>query len=93
MQERTMRLAIAVILTAADVATFNWCSGVIWQAWGQDPWLKVVLLALLSLWIASAVVIWRHISNDARQTFRERNLALSRNHALSPQNPRREPDV
>jgi hypothetical protein len=38
-------------------------------------------------------VIWRHISNDARQTFRERNLALSRNHALSPQNPRREPDV
>ena len=49
MQERTKRLAIAVVLTAADVAIFKNCAGVIWQAWGRDPWAKVGLFALLAL--------------------------------------------
>jgi hypothetical protein len=84
MQERAKRLAIAVVLTAADVAIFNSYSGVIWRTWGQNPWAKAALLALLALWISSAVVIWGHVSNDVRQTRRERDLALSRDPALAP---------
>jgi hypothetical protein len=93
MQERAKRMAIAAALTAADVATFNSYSGVIWRTWGQDPWAKAAFLALLALWISSAVVIWGHVSNDVRQTLRERNLALSRDPALAPGNPRRDSDV
>jgi hypothetical protein len=93
MQERAKRLAIAVVLTAADVATFNNYSGVIWRTWDQDPWAKAVLLALLVLWISSTVVIWRHVSNDLRQTLRQRDLALFRDPALAPGRPRRQSDV
>jgi hypothetical protein len=93
MQERAKRLAIAVVLTAADVAIFNSYSGVIWRTWGQDPWAKAVLLALLGLWISSVVVIWGHVSNDLRQTLRERDLALSCDPALAPGGLRRDSDV
>jgi hypothetical protein len=93
MQERAKRLAIAVVLTVADVVTFNNYSGVIWRTWGQHPRARAALFALFGLWIASAVMIWGHISNDIRQTLRERDLALSRNPALAPRNPRRDSDV
>jgi hypothetical protein len=93
MQERAKRLAIAVVLTAADVATFNNYSGVIWRTWGQDPWAKALLLALLGLWISSAVVIWGHVSNDLRQTLRGGDLAHSRDPALASGGPRRHSDV
>jgi hypothetical protein len=93
MQERAKRLAIAIVLTVADIATFNSYSGVIWRTWGQDPWAKTALLALLGLWIASAVVIWGHVSNDIRLTLRERDLALLRNPALAPGDLRRDSDV
>jgi hypothetical protein len=93
MQERAKRIVVAVALTVADVATFNSYAGVIWRAWGRDPWARAVLLGLLGLWIASTVVIWGHVSNDVRQTFHERNLALSRNPALAPRTPRRGSNV
>ena len=93
MQERAKRLVMAVVLTAADVATFNNYSGVIWRTWGRNPSAKTALLTLLGLWISSAVVIWGHISNDVRQTLRERNLALSHNAVLASREPRRDSDV
>ena len=93
MQERTKRLAIAVVLTAAGVAIFKNCASVIWQAWGRDPWVEAVLLALLGVWVASAVVIWFHISNDFRDTLLERNRALSPAPGLVPREPRRDSDV
>ena len=93
MQERAKRLAVAVVLTAADVATFHCYSGVIWRTWGQYPWAKAALLALLGLRIASAAVIRGHVSNDVRQTLRERDRAFSRNPALAPRGPRRDSDV
>ena len=93
MQERAKRLAIAVGLAAADVATFNNYSGVTWWTWDQDPWAKAVLLALLGLWISSAVVIWGHVSNDLCPTLRELDLAPSRAPALAPGGPRRDSDV
>ena len=93
MQERTKRLAIAVVLTAADVAIFKNCAGVIWQAWGRDPWAKVGLFALLALWVSSAAVIWFHISNDFRDTLRERNRARSPAPGLVSGDPRRDSDV
>ena len=93
MQERAKRLAVAGVLTAADVATFHSYSGVIWRTWGQYPWAKAALLALLGLWIAPAVVIWCHVSNDVRQTLRERDRTFSRNPALAPRDPRRDSDV
>jgi len=64
MQERAKRLAIAVVLTVVDVVTFNIYFGAIWQAWGGDPWARAALLGLLALWIASAVVLWIHVSYD-----------------------------
>jgi uncharacterized membrane protein YqjE len=93
MQERAKRLAFAVVLTAADVATFHSYSGVIWRTWGQYQWAKAALLALLGLWIASAAVIWGHVSNEVRQTLRERDRTFSRNPALAPRDPRRDSDV
>ena len=66
MQERAKRLIIAVVLTVADVATFNNYSGVIWRTWGQHPWARAALFALFGLWIASAVVICSHISSHER---------------------------
>jgi hypothetical protein len=51
MQERAKSVAIAVVLTTVDVATFNNYFGVIWRTWDQDPWAKAVLLARLGLWI------------------------------------------
>jgi len=93
MQERAKRMAVAVVLTVADVATFNSYAGVIWRAWGHDPWARAVLLGLLGLWVASAVVIWGHISNDIRHAFHERKLAHSRTPALAARAPRRDSDV
>jgi hypothetical protein len=93
MQHRAKRMAIAVVLTAADVATFNGYSGVIWRTWGQDPWAKAALLALLALWISSAAVLWGRVSNDVRQTIRERDVALSGDPALAPRDPRRDSNV
>jgi hypothetical protein len=93
MRGRTKRLAIAVVLTTVDVATFNKCAGVIWQAWGQDPWAKAGLSGLLALWVSSAAVIWFHISNDFRDTLLERNRALSPAPGLVPREPRRDNDV
>ena len=93
MQERAKRLAIAVVLTTADVVTFHSYSGVIWQTWCREPWAKAAFLALLALWIASAVVIWGHVSKDLRQTLREQELARSRNLPLSPRDRRRDSDV
>ncbi len=93
MRERTKRLAIAVVLTAADVAIFKNCAGVIWQAWGRDPWATVGLSALLALWVSSAALIWFHVSNDFRNTLLERNHALSPAPGLIPREPRRDSDV
>ena len=93
MQARAKRLAIAVVLTAADVAAFHSYSGVIWQTWCKDPWAKAVFLALLALWIASAIVIWGHVSNDFRRTLREPELALSRDPLLASRDRRRDRDV
>jgi hypothetical protein len=93
MQERTKRSAIVVALTVAGIAACHSYCGVIWQTWGQDPWAKATLLALLALWISSAVVMWGHVSNDVCQTLRERDLALSRGPGLAPRGPRRDGDV
>ena len=93
MQERTKRLAIAVVLSAADIAIFKNCAGVIWQSWGRDPWAKAGLFALLALWVSSAAVIWFHIPNDFRDTLLERNRALSPAPGLVPREPRRDSDV
>lgn len=93
MLERAMRLAIAVVLTTVDVATFNRCSGIIWQAWGRDPWTRIGLFSLLALWISSAAVIWFHISNDLREAFRELKPAFSQGSPLDPNESGRDSDV
>ena len=93
MRERTKRLAIAFVLTVADVAFFNLYAGDIWQVLGQNPLAQFDLLALLGLWISSAAVIWFHVTSDVRQTLRELNPALSLDPALDPNEPRRDSDV
>ena len=92
MQERVKRLAIAVGLTTADVATFNNYSGVIGRTWDQRS-AKVMLHALLGLWTSSAIGILGHVPNDIRQRLRERDLALSRDYALAPSGSGRHSDV
>jgi hypothetical protein len=93
MRERTKRLAIAFVLTVADVAIFNLYAGDIWQVFGKNPLAQFELLALLALWISSAAVIWFHISNDLRETLRELNPELSQDPPLDPSEPRRDSDV
>jgi hypothetical protein len=93
MRERAMRLAIAVVLTVVDFVTFNSYSSAIWQTWDQDPWAKAALVAFLTLWIISAVVLWIHVSYDPRQPLHERDLALTRDPAMAPRGFRRDSDV
>jgi uncharacterized membrane protein YdbT with pleckstrin-like domain len=93
MRERAMKLAIAVVLTVVDFVTFNSYSGAIWQTWGQDLWAKAALVALLTLWIVSAVVLWIHASYDLPQPLHERDLALARDPTLAPRGFRRDSDV
>ena len=76
MRGRTNRLAIAILLTLADVAAGKYYCGAIWQAFSQDLFARGALLGLLCLWIASAAVLWLHVAYDLRQTLRERGGGL-----------------
>jgi len=70
-------LANVVVLTVADIPVVNICFGAIWQARGWNPRAKAGLLAHLAVWIASAIVLWIHVSDDLRRPLRERAFALS----------------
>ena len=67
MRGRTKRLAIAVALTIVDVAVANYYCCVIWQTFAQYQFARAAMLGLLSIWVASAVVIWLHVAYDLRQ--------------------------
>jgi hypothetical protein len=84
MQAQTKSLAIAVTLTVFDIAVFHQYFGVIWQVWARNPWAEAALLILLSIWIASAAVLWIQVSRDLRHSLRERAFVLSRNPGLDP---------
>ena len=58
MRERTKRVAIAVLLTAMDVALLDRYFGVLWQAWSKVLWIRGGFLLLLALLVASASVLW-----------------------------------
>ena len=66
-----------VVLTVADIPVVNIYFGAIWQARGWSPRAKAGLLAHLAVWIASAIVLWIHVSDDLRRPLRERAVALS----------------
>ena len=66
-----------VVLTVADVPVLNIYFGAICQARGWNPRAKAGLLAHLAVWIASAIVLWIHVSDDLRRPLRERAVALS----------------
>ena len=93
MRERTKRVAIAVLLTAMDVALLNRYFGVLWQAWPEVLWIRGAFLLLLALLVASAAVLWIHVYYDLRQTMRERCVALSLRAAPRPGELRRDGDV
>jgi hypothetical protein len=93
MQQWAKRLAIAVILTVADIAVFDIFFGVIWQAWGWNPWVKAALVALLALWIASATVLWFHVSKNLRRPLREWAVAISSDPWPDSSQLRRDSDV
>ena len=77
MRGRPRRLAIAVVLTIVDVAACNYFGHFIWQAFARDLFAKGALLGLLSIWVASATVIWLHVAYDLRQALRERDYRLA----------------
>jgi hypothetical protein len=87
MKERTRRLAIAFVLSIANVAVFKSYASEIWQTFGQKPLAQFGLIALLGLWVSSAGIIWFHISNDVRDTFRQLNRTLSRDITLDLSEP------
>lgn len=93
MQGRATRLAIAILLTAGDIAIFRSCSGVIWQTWGHTQLAKADLVGLLAIRIASAAVIWFHVSNDLLQTLHQRNGGSLPARELVPREPRRDSNV
>jgi uncharacterized membrane protein len=93
MQQRAKRLAIAIILTVADIAVFHIHFGVFWQARGWNPWVQNTLVALVAVWVASATVRWFHTSKDLRPILRERAVAIPSDPWLDSNERRRESDV
>jgi hypothetical protein len=77
MRGRTKRLAIAVALTIVNVAVAKYYCGVIWQTFAQYQFARAAMLGLLSIWVASAIVIWLHVAYDLRQALRERDYRLA----------------
>lgn len=93
MQEREKGLAIAVVLTVADIAVVNIYFGTIWRAWDLDPWANAAGSALLAVWLAAATVLWIHISNDRRPPLRECAMALPSDPRPGSSELRRDNDV
>jgi hypothetical protein len=87
MKGSTRRLAITFVITIANVAVFKSYAREIWQIFCQKPLDQFDLSALLGLWVSSAGVIWFHISNDVRETFRPLNRAASRDITLDLSEP------
>jgi hypothetical protein len=86
-------LANVVVLTVADIPVVNICFGAIWQARGWNPRAKAGLLAHLAVWIASAIVLWIHVSDDLRRPLREGAIAFSRDRWPDSSELRRVSDV
>ena len=93
MRERKKRFAIAVLLTAMDVALLDRYFGVLWQAWSEVLWIRGAFLLLLAILVASATVLWIHVYYDLCQTMRERSVAPSLKTASIPGELRRDGDV
>lgn len=93
MQRQTTRLVIVIALTTADVTIFRRYSGVIWQTWGHIPLAAFDLLGLLAIWIASAVMMWFHVSNDLLRALRRRQRCTSPALGAAAADPRRNSDV
>ena len=93
MQKQTRRLLIVIALTAADIAIFRRYSGVIWQTWGHIPLAAFDLLGLLAIWIASAGMMWLHVSNDLLRALRLRLRSPCPTLGVTAAEPRRDSDV
>jgi hypothetical protein len=78
MRGRTRQLPIAVAITIIDVTASNDYWRVIGEAFARDMLARPLLLWVLSLAIASEVVIRLHVVCDLRQP----PLARSENHAF-----------
>jgi hypothetical protein len=87
MRRRTIRLAIAVVLTIVDVARANYYCGAIWQAFAQYRFARAATVGLLGIWVASAMVIWLHVFYDLRQALREQDYGLAFDAATAPAEP------
>jgi hypothetical protein len=81
-----------VVLTVADIPVVNICCGAIWQSRGWNPQAEAGLLAHLAVWIASAILLCIHVSDDLRRPLRER-AALSRDPWPDSSELRRASDV
>ena len=90
---RPKLIAIAVVLTIVDVAACDYYCGLIWRAFAKNLFAKAALLGLLTLWVASAVVIWLHVAYDLRQTLRERSERLAFDSRSTPSRLRRDSNV
>jgi hypothetical protein len=93
MKGRTRRLAIAVAISIIDVAASNCYFSVIWDAFARDIFARATLLGLLSLWVASAIVIWLHVAYDLRQTLQERSESHMFGSLAVPSKERRDRNV
>ena len=82
-----------VVLTVADIPVVNIYFGTIWQTRGWNPRAKAGLLTHLAVWIASAIILWIHVSDDLRRPLRERAIALSRDRWPDSSELRRVSDV
>ena len=93
MRGQRRRLAIAVVLTVADVwAASNYC-GVIWRTISQHPLARAAFLGLLWLWVSSLAVLWLHVAYELCQALRERDSSPAFDTVMVAAEPQRESHV
>ena len=94
MNDRTTRFSAAVLLTVRDIAAFNRFLGVIRLTLSGFSWIRTALGLLLTVWTASAAVLWRNaVDYDLRQVLCERHGAFKLNPSPMPKELRGDGDV
>jgi len=93
MGDRTTRFWIAVLLTGIDIAVFEHFFGLIWLAWSEMEWIRVVLFFTRALWKGSAAVLVLHVYYDLCQFLNERRRAQALSASPIPADLREQSDV
>jgi hypothetical protein len=88
-----VRIAVAILLTVADVVVFRNCIPEIWEIWSGDPMIRCVLFFLLAIWGTSAVILWFHAAIAIRQVLLVSTSPYALRNSRVPETTHRGQDV